>query len=275
MAPASFLARGCSSALTSSIEAKPPDAMTGIEMRSASAMVASMLRPFSTPSRAMSVKMMAATPASSKRCAISSAVTCEVSAQPSTATLPSRASRPTATRPGNFFAALFTELRIAHRGRADDDARDALVEPGLDGLEIANAAAELHRHGDGLQHRLDRLRIHRLAGEGAVEIDDMQIFEPLLGEGARLRRGIDVEHGRARHVALLEAHALAVLEVDGGKEDHGFHFRKLEISARPKRLALLGMKLRADRGVAADHRRDRAAVIGARHHVAPSFAASR
>src|SRR5262249_30377788 len=29
-----------------------------------------------------------------------------------------------------------------------------------------------------------------------------------------------VEHGRARHVALLQAHAPAVLEVDGGEEDH-------------------------------------------------------
>src|SRR3984893_3653263 len=108
MAPASFFARGASIALTSSIEARPPDAMTGTEMRSASAIVASRLRPFRRPSRAMSVQMMAATPASSNRCAISSAVTCEVSAQPSTATLPSRASSPTATRPGNFLAAPFT-----------------------------------------------------------------------------------------------------------------------------------------------------------------------
>ena len=108
MAPASLPARGASSALTSSIDAKPPEAMTGMEIRSASSMVASRLRPFKRPSRAISVKMIAATPASSKRRAISSTVTCEVSAQPSTATLPSRASRPTATRPGNFLAAPFT-----------------------------------------------------------------------------------------------------------------------------------------------------------------------
>ena len=52
--------------------------------------------------------MIAATPASSKRRAMSSAVSSDVSAQPSTATLPSRASSPTATRPGYFFAASFT-----------------------------------------------------------------------------------------------------------------------------------------------------------------------
>ncbi len=84
------------------------------------------------------------------------------------------------------------------------------------------------------------MRIHRLAGKGAVEIDDMQIFEPLFGEGARLRGGIEVEHGRTRHVALFEADALAVLQVDGGKEDHGFHFRKFEIKARPKRWLFSG-----------------------------------
>ena len=39
---------------------------------------------------------------------MSSAVSSDVSAQPSTATLPSRASRPTAIRFGNFFAASFT-----------------------------------------------------------------------------------------------------------------------------------------------------------------------
>jgi len=43
---------------------------------------------------------------------------------------------------------------------------------------------------------------------------------PCAAKLARLRCGIEVEHGRARHVALLEAHALAVLQVDGGEEDH-------------------------------------------------------
>src|SRR4051812_14860627 len=51
---------------------------------------------------------MAATPASSKRRAISSPVSSDCSAQPSTATLPSRASRPTAMRWGYFFAASLT-----------------------------------------------------------------------------------------------------------------------------------------------------------------------
>ena len=88
--------------------------------------------------------------------------------------------------------------------------------------------------------RIDRERVHRPAGKGAVEIDHVQVLEPLRSEGARLRRRIEIEHGRARHVALFEAHALAVLQVDRGKKDHGFHFRKFEISARPKRWLFSG-----------------------------------
>ena len=68
----------------------------------------------------------------------------------------------------------------------------------------------------------------------------MEIFESLLGEGSRLRGGIEVEHGRARHVTLFEADALAVLQVDRGKEYHGFHFKKFEIRASPKRWLFSG-----------------------------------
>jgi hypothetical protein len=32
---------------------------------------------------------------------------------------------------------------------------------------------------------------------------------------------------------LLQPHGLAVLEVDGGEKNHGFHFKKLAISASP------------------------------------------
>jgi len=68
----------------------------------------------------------------------------------------------------------------------------------------------------------------------------MQLFEPLGCEGARLRRRFEAEHGSARHVALFEANALAVLQVDGGKENHGFHFKKFEIKASPKRWLFSG-----------------------------------
>ena len=105
---------------------------------------------------------------------------------------------------------------------------------------------------DRFEDALDRRRIDRLAGKGAVEIDDMQILEALGLEGLRLRRRIAVKHGGARHVALLEAHAHAVLQIDGRKQDHdatlarhaerhhGFHLRKLAISLRPSRWLFSG-----------------------------------
>ena len=48
----------------------------------------------------------------------------------------------------------------------------------------------------------------------------MQPLEALLRERAGLRGRVVVEHGGLVHLAELEAHALAVLEVDGGEQDH-------------------------------------------------------
>ena len=58
----------------------------------------------------------------------------------------------------------------------------------------------------------------------------MQPLEALRREGGGLGGRVGAEHGRLVHVALFEAHALAVLEVDGGKEDHD--------AGSPKRLAV-------------------------------------
>jgi hypothetical protein len=99
--------------------------------------------------------------------------------------------------------------------------------------KIADAAAKLDRNGDHVEHALDRGGVHRLAGERAVEIDDVQIVETLRGEGARLRGRIVVEDGRLGHVAAQEADALAFFEIDRRIEDHGRHCRKLAIRAKP------------------------------------------
>ena len=127
---------------------------------------------------------------------------------------------PTAMRPGIVDAGAAHQIRVAHGDGAEDDAGDAAVEPLLDGAHVADAAAELHGNGDGIEDRVDRVAVHRRAGEGAVEIDEVQVGEALLLEGARLRRRIVVEDGGGFHVAQLQAHALAVFQVDGGKEDH-------------------------------------------------------
>ncbi len=61
----------------------------------------------------------------------------------------------------------------------------------------------------------------------------MEIVETLRRERPGLSGRVGVEHGCARHVAMDEADALAILEIDGGKQDHGRHVRTLAISARP------------------------------------------
>ena len=127
----------------------------------------------------MSVKMMAATPASAKRRAkfdggdvgrFGPAFDRDAPAARIDADHDAARKAP---------AGLAHQLRIAQRHGAEDDAADAVREPGLDLRQAADAAAELHRNGHGLEDRLDGRAIHRLAGEGAVEIDEMQPGEAL------------------------------------------------------------------------------------------------
>ena len=67
----------------------------------------------------------------------------------------------------------------------------------------------------------DRRAIDRMAFDRAVEIDQMQPFAAGMGEGLGLGGRAVVEHRGARHVAAQQAHALAVLQIDGGKQNHG------------------------------------------------------
>ena len=63
--------------------------------------------------------------------------------------------------------------------------------------------------------------VARLARDGAVEVDEMQPLRALLEPVLRHRGGILGEHGDRLHVALLEAHAMSVLDVDRGNDLHG------------------------------------------------------
>ena len=74
------------------------------------------------------------------------------------------------------------QLRIAQRGGAEHDPVDAESQPVIDRGAVADAAAELDAQIDRLADRPHRVAIDRLAGKGAVEIDDMQPRE------TRLRR---------------------------------------------------------------------------------------
>ena len=66
------------------------------------------------------------------------------------------------------------------------------------------------------------------------------MLEALRLEHLRLRRRIAMENGGARHVALLQPHGEAFLQVDGGEQDHGVHFKKFAISLSPSRWLFSG-----------------------------------
>ena len=97
----------------------------------------------------------------------------------------------------------------------------------------ADAAAQLHVERGRAQDRLDRGAVARLAGERAVEIDDVEPARARSSEALRLGRRIVVEHGRGAHLAAHQAHAAPVLQVDRGIEDHGRQPRKLAMRRRP------------------------------------------
>src|SRR5262249_22292224 len=141
---------------------------------------------------------------------------------------------------GNVLGRGLDQCRVAHRCGADDHAGDALAEPRLDRREVADAATELQRYPGDLDDALDRGDIHGLAGERAIEIDDVQVLEALRLEGLRLPRRLAKKHRRARHAPLLEPHADPILEVNRGEENHGRHFRKLAISLSPTRWLFSG-----------------------------------
>jgi len=136
---------------------------------------------------------------------------------------------------GKVAGSLFDERWIANRRCADNDARNAFIQPTLDRGGVANAAAELDRDAHRFENSVDSGCVHWLAGKGAIQVDDVQMLKALLLEGVRLRGGIPVENCGTSHIALLQPNGDSLLEIDGGKKNHGFHFKKFAISARPRR----------------------------------------
>ena len=102
----------------------------------------------------------------------------------------------------------------------EHDPPHAFRQPHLDGFQRPDAAAKLYRQVGRAKDRIDRVAIHRFTRKGAVEIDHMQPCRPRRREGRRLRARVVAEHRRLVHVALAQAHALPVFQVDRRIEDH-------------------------------------------------------
>ena len=61
----------------------------------------------------------------------------------------------------------------------------------------------------------------------------MQPGKTLAFKNPRLFGRVGIVDGRLVHVAELQAHAGSVFQIDRGKQNHGFHLKKLAISASP------------------------------------------
>src|SRR5690606_7967049 len=123
---------------------------------------------------------------------------------------------------GERRAGVAEEAGVLDRRRADDDVGDTVVQIVFDRVQIADAAADLHRDGvvHGVHDGLDGSAVARLAGDGAVQVHQVQaacaLVNPLGGHGG----GVFGKHGGLAQVALAQAHAMPVFEVDGGNEQH-------------------------------------------------------
>jgi hypothetical protein len=71
------------------------------------------------------------------------------------------------------------------------------------------------------QDRLDRVLVDRLAGERTVEVDQVQPPRAGVDPAPRHRRRVVAEDRRVVHVALPEANAMTVFQVDRRDQQHG------------------------------------------------------
>ena len=120
-------------------------------------------------------------------------------------------------------AGVVQEPRVLHGRRADHDVADAVVDVAFDRVEIADAAAQLDRQviADRLHHLADHRLVDRAPGARRIEVDDVQAARALLAPVPRHGHRVVREHRDVVvHVALTQAHAVTVLEVDGGDQQH-------------------------------------------------------
>ena len=114
------------------------------------------------------------------------------------------------------------EMRRADRLGTDDDVVDAGIEVFLNGVLVADTAAHLDFNlGIGLADGVYDPAVPRLAGEGAVKVDQMQtcraILDPATGDG----HGIIGKNRIVFHAALPQSDTLAIFEVDSRYQKHG------------------------------------------------------
>ena len=133
----------------------------------------------------------------------------------------------------------------------------------IDGVEVADAAAELHRRcAPPSKMASTAFSFIGFPSNAPLRSTTCSHSKPCSSNVRACAAGIGVEYRRLLHLALAEPDALPVLEVDGREEDHGFHFRKLAISASPSFWLFSGWNWVPAKLSLADERGDRSAVVG-------------
>ena len=113
------------------------------------------------------------------------------------------------------------ELGLLHRHGAEDDPVEAEGQQLLGPLGRAHAAAELHRNRKGRGDRLNHPIVGRFATAGAIEIHKVQAAGPLALPLQGLGHRVIAEAGHLVVIALVQAHALAPQQINGGNDLHG------------------------------------------------------
>src|SRR5450830_617289 len=121
---------------------------------------------------------------------------------------------------GKGGAGIMQEARVLHGGGADDDVAQARVQVALNGVEIADTTAQLdvdfaaHFRQDALDGGL----VFGLSRKCAVQVHQVQAARALVNPAARHGGRVITENGGLIHVALFEANAVTVFQVNRGDE---------------------------------------------------------
>ena len=112
------------------------------------------------------------------------------------------------------------QIGVFERGGTHHRAPHTGFEPAFDIGPAANTATDLNTPTKAGNRPCYPRTIAARPGKGTIEIDDMQHLRSGISEQLCLRARIIGIDRRTVHIAFGEPHALATLEVDGGKDDH-------------------------------------------------------
>ena len=109
-------------------------------------------------------------------------------------------------------AGVLQEARVFDGRRADDNVAQPGVEVALNRVKVADAAAQLHIDlaAHGFENFANCHLVFGVTGKRAIQIDQVQAPGPFSDPGSRHQGRIFAEGGGLLHVALFEAHTLAV-----------------------------------------------------------------